>query len=267
MRYLRWPILILFLLLTLVPFIWLLSSSFKSSEQLFSDPFGPPATWHWDNYTSALTAHPMHIYFRNSVVIAVFSTLLALGAASLAAYALQYRFRLSAPVLVVLIFGIFLPTNAFMAPIFFIIHWMGLYNTVWGVGLVYAAISFPLSFLIVKTYMDTLPPELLEAAQIDGASFHRIFRSVILPVSSPGLVTAAIFLLITAWNELLFANLLTQDDMARTVQVGIRFFLTTYAADYPQAFAATVMAIIPTILVYIILSDQVIEGMVAGSLK
>ncbi len=115
--------------------------------------------------------------------------------------------------------------------------------------------------------MDTIPHELMEAAHIDGASFHRTFLNIILPVSYPGIVTASIFLMITAWNELLFAMLLTQDESARTVQAGIRFFLTTYSANYPEAFATTVMAILPTILAYIFLSDRVIEGMTAGSIK
>jgi raffinose/stachyose/melibiose transport system permease protein len=83
----------------------------------------------------------------------------------------------------------------------------------------------------------------------------------------PGVVTAAIFLLITTWNELLFATVLTQDEHAQTVQVGVRFFLTTYAANYPQAFAATLMSIAPTIVVYVLLSNRVIGGMTAGSLK
>jgi raffinose/stachyose/melibiose transport system permease protein len=102
---------------------------------------------------------------------------------------------------------------------------------------------------------------------IDGASFYGRFRLVVLPLAQPGIATAAIFLLITAWNELLFANLLTQDEASQTVQVGIRYFLTTYAADYPLAFAATVSAILPTILVYIFLSDRVVEGMTAGAVK
>ena len=112
-----------------------------------------------------------------------------------------------------------------------------------------------------------MPPELLEAARVDGASFHRIFRSIVAPLTMPGVVTAAIFLLITCWNELLFASVLTEDQAAQTVQVGIRFFLTTYAANYPLAFAATVMAILPTVVVYVFLSNRVIGGLTAGSLK
>jgi raffinose/stachyose/melibiose transport system permease protein len=262
-----WVVIVIFLVLTVVPFAWLVLSSLKTNEELFSNPFAPPATWSLTNYASALAAHPLTIYLRNSAITALVSTLLALAAASLAAYALLHKFRLSRGMYVFLMFGLLLPVNAFIAPIFYIIHFLGLYNTVWGVALVYAGISFPLCFLIVKTYMDTIPAELLEVSRLDGASYHRIFFNIVLPISVPGIVTAAIFLVITAWNELLFASILTQDQNAQTVQVGVRYFLSTYSANYPQAFAATVMAIIPTVLAYIFLSDRVIEGMTAGSLK
>lgn len=266
-RLFRWSVLSVFLVLTVVPFAWLILSSFKTSAELFSDPFGLPGRWSLDNYFSAFAAHPLHVFLRNSVVVAGTATLLTLAASTLAAYALLHQFRLSRVVVGFLVFGLLLPVNAFIAPIFFIINYLGLYNTVWGVALVYAAISFPLSFLVIKTYMDTIPHELVEVARLDGASYHRIFLNVILPISVPGIVTAAIFLVITSWNELLFASILTQDETAQTVQVGVRYFLTTYAANYPQAFSATVMAIIPTIVIYIFLSDRVIEGMTAGSLK
>src|SRR5581483_6122224 len=254
-RVFRWSVLLLFLAITLIPFLWLINASFKSSAELFANPFGLTSSFSLENYFSSFAVHPLHIYFRNSVIVAVLSTLLALTASVLAAYALLHRFRLSRPAFVFLIFGLFLPVNAFIVPIFFIIHSIGLYNTWWGLILVYAGISLPLSFLIIKTYMDTIPRELLEAAHMDGASYHRTFFSVILPMTMPGIVTGAIFLMITAWNELLFASLLTQDETARTVQVGIRFFLTTYSANYPQAFAATVMTIVPTILMYVFLSN------------
>lgn len=266
-RLFRWSVLSIFLVLTVVPFAWLLLSSFKTNAELFSNPFGPPGNFSLNNYLSAFAAHPLYIYLRNSVVVAFTATLLTLATSTLAAYALLHQFRLSRAMTGFLVFGLLLPVNAFIAPIFFIINFLGLYNTVWGVALVYSAISFPLSFLVIKTYMDTIPHELLEVARLDGASYHRIFLNVILPISVPGIVTSAIFLVITAWNELLFASILTQDETAQTVQVGVRYFLTTYSANYPQAFAATVMAIIPTIFIYIFLSDRVIEGMTAGSLK
>src|SRR4029079_7204092 len=128
-----WSVIGIFLVLTTVPFLWLLISSFKTNAELFSNPFALPANWSFENYTSAFAAHPLTIFLRNSAVIAVTSTLLAIAAATLASYALLHQFRFSRGVYVFLIFGLLLPVNAFIAPIFYIINYLGLYNTVWGV--------------------------------------------------------------------------------------------------------------------------------------
>jgi raffinose/stachyose/melibiose transport system permease protein len=266
-RSLRWVVLLGFTILTVVPFLWLLMSSFKTNAEIFAGPFELPSNWSLANYKSALDDHPLLVFLRNSLVIATFAAFVTIGASLLAAYALLHQFVLSRSAFLYLMFGLLLPVNAFITPIFFLVRWTGLYNSVWGVGLVYAGIFFPTGFLIIKTYIDTIPTELFEAARIDGASYHAIFRRIVLPLSIPGVVTAGIFLMMLAWNELLFASILTQDESSQTVQVGVRFFLTTYAAQYPQAFAATVMAIVPPVLVYVFLSNRVISGMTAGSLK
>ena len=264
---LGWIVIALFLAITIIPLLWLLLSSFKTNRELFASPFALPGRFSFENYIAAFAVHPLTVYFRNSVVTSVASTLIALAASTLASYALLHRFRLNRQVYLVLIFGLLLPVNAFIGPIFYLVHFVGLYDTSWGLALTYAGISFPLSFLIIKTYMDTIPAELLEAGRMEGASFHGVFLDIVLPISTPGIVTAAIFLMITAWNELLFASILTQSERSQTIQVGIRYFLTTYSANYPEAFAATVMAIVPTIVVYVFLSDRVISGMTAGSIK
>lgn len=267
MKGFRWIVISLFLLITLVPFLWLILASFKTSRELFSSPFKLPDKWMWQNYESVLSSHPIPQYFFNSTFIAVVSTLLAVIVATLVSYAFMYTFRFKPGLLLLITFGIFIPTNAFIVPYYFIVNWLGMYDTLVGVALVYAGVSLPLSILIVKTYMDSIQKELLEASFIDGASVHRTFLSVILPVSYPGMTTAGIFLMITAWNELLFASLLTQSEATRTLQVAIRFFLTTFSANYPVAFAAMVIAVLPTIVVYSLLSEKIIGGLTAGAVK
>lgn len=263
----RWSVLVVFTLITLAPLLWLVLSSFKTDAELFGNPFGLPASWSFVNYQDALDAHPLLLFLRNSFVVALLSSVLIIVASLLASYALMHQFRLSRFTFGFLLFGILLPVNALMTPIFFLVNMMGLYNNVLGVALVYAGLFFPLGFLVIKSYMDTTPMEILEAARVDGASFHRIFRSIVAPLSAPGAVTAGIFLMITAWNELLFASILTQDASAQTVQVGVRYFLTAYSANYPVAFAATVMAIAPTVVIYMVLSERIVDAMTAGSLK
>jgi raffinose/stachyose/melibiose transport system permease protein len=266
-RIVRWVVLVVFTAITVIPLLWLLLSAFKTNAELFANPFGLPAHWSFDNFVHAWTAHPLYLYLRNSLVASVLSAVIVIIASLMAAYALMHRFRLSRVTFGFLIFGILLPVNALMTPIFFIINILGLYNSVFGLALVYAGLFFPLGFLVIKTYMDTTPMEILEAARIDGAGFHGIFGRIIVPLTAPGAVTAGIFLLITAFNELLFASILTNDSTAQTIQVGVRYFLTTYAADYPLAFAATVIGIAPTVLLYVILSDRIVDAMTAGSLK
>ncbi|TDE07955.1 carbohydrate ABC transporter permease [Jiangella asiatica] len=263
----RWVVLGVFTLITLLPLLWLVMSSFKSDAELFGSPFAPPESWSFRNYSEALREHPLLVFLRNSAVVAVLATALILIASLMASYSLMHRFRLSRMTFGFLLFGILLPVNALMTPIFFTVNKLGLYNTTIGLALVYAGLFFPLGFLIVKTYMDTTPMEIIEAARVDGASFHAIFRRVVVPLSMPGAATAGIFLVITAWNELLFASILTQDEASQTVQVGMRYFLTTYAADYPLAFAATVVSIAPTVVIYMILSERIVAAMTAGSVK
>lgn len=254
-------------LVMLLPFLWLVVASFKTNRELFHNPFGLPASWTWDNYAAVLSKHAIFAYLVHSVIVAALSTLIALLLASLASYIFTYTFRGRSGWLMLLVAGILVPTNAFLVPYYYLVQWLGLYDSLVGLSLVYAGISLPLSVLIITNYMASMPYELLEAATMDGASVHRTFIRVVLPVSYPGLVTAAIFLVITAWNELLFANLLTQSEEARTLQVAIRFFLTTFQANYPQAFAAMVVAIVPTIVIYAVLSEKIIGGLTAGAVK
>jgi len=263
----RWTVLVLFSAITLLPLLWLVISSFKTDAELFGSPFALPASWSLDNYRAAFETHPLLMFLRNSFAVALIATVVIIGVSLMASYALMHKFRLSRATFAFLLFGILLPVNALMTPIFFIVNMLGLYNNVLGVGLVYAGLFFPLGFLVVKTYMDTTPPEILEAARMDGASFHRVFRSIIVPLARPGAVTAGIFLMITSWNELLFASILTQDANAQTIQVGVRYFLSAYSANYPVAFAATVVAIAPTIVIYMLLSERIVDAMTAGSIK
>ncbi len=263
----KWVFLGVMMVITIVPMLWLVVSAFKTTPELFQSPFGLPKHWSFDNFTGALSAQPLTTFFRNSVVIAVVATVGNIAVSTLAAYALRHRFRFNGAFRGLLMGGLLVPFTAFMTPIFYLVYHLGLYNTVWGIALVYAGTLLPVGFLIVKTYMDTIPEEIVEAARIDGATFHKVFLRVILPLTVPALATAAIFLMISAWNELLFANLLSASPVSETLQVGVRNFLTSYAANYPQAFAGTAMAMAPTILAYGFLSNRITESMTAGALK
>jgi len=260
-------LLILLLLISLVPFLWLLLSSFKSAIELYENPFGLPAEISLVNYVTAFSQQPMFAYLLNTTLAAVGSTGLAVLLAAMASFALLGRWRVPPTVSAFLTFGLFVPTSAFMVPYFFIVHWAGLYDSVWGLILVYAGVSLPLAFTIVKTYMDTIPASLVEAAIIDGASFNSIFWRIIMPMSAPGLATACIFLVIVAWNELLLASLLTGSPAAKTVQVGLRSFMEAYHAEYTVAFAGIIVTVVPIMAIYLLLSRYIVAGLHSGAVK
>jgi raffinose/stachyose/melibiose transport system permease protein len=121
--------------------------------------------------------------------------------------------------------------------------------------------------MIIRGFMGTVPRDILESAQIDGANSLQVLIRIMIPISIPGIVTSSIFIVINCWNELLFANLLSQSDVSRTIQVAIRSFLTTFAANYAHAFAAMAISVIPTVLIYAFLTDKIIDGMTSGAVK
>ena len=255
------------LVFMIVPFIWLVISSFRPNADLFTEPFSIPKTLSVDNFRAVLESQPMLLYFRNTVMIALIATFLSISSATLAAYGMMGYFFSRKILTAVFFMCLFIPTNAFLVPYYVMINKIGLYDSVMGIALVYAGVNFPMSFMVIKGYMDTIPYELLESAKIDGATTGQIFKRIILPMSKPGIVTACVFLVINSWNELLFANLLNQSDSSRTIQVAIRSFLTTFEANYAYAFAAMVLSILPTIVVYALLTDRIIDGMTAGAVK
>ena len=255
------------LLVMILPFGWLILSSFRPNMDLFSEPFAIPRTLNLDNYRAVLRSHPMFQYLFNTVFVTAAATVIDIIIAAMASFGLLHRFRGRGMVNGFLSLGLFIPTNAFLVPYYIMVNAAGLYDHLWGIALVYAGINLPITVMVVHGYMSTLPHELMESARIDGASSFQTLARIILPVSIPGIVTACVFVVIQCWNELLFANILNQSDVSRTIQVAIRSFLTTFEANYAYAFAAMVMAILPTIIIYALLTNQIIGGMTAGAVK
>lgn len=257
----------LVLIVMLLPFLWLILSSFRPNMDLFSEPFGIPDTLNFNNYVAVLKSHPMFLYLFNTFFVTIIAIVIDVAFAVGASYGLMRHFRGKGMVAFVLSIGLFIPTNAFLVPYYIMINKMGLYDQLMGIALVYAGVNLPITVMVVRGYMATLPTEVMESAQIDGANSLQTLVRIVLPISVPGLVTACVFVFIHCWNELLFANILNQSDSSRTLQVAIRSFLTTFEANYAYAFAAMVLAILPTIVVYALLTNQIISGMTAGAVK
>lgn len=269
-RILRWIALLLFLIVILFPLVWLLFSSFLPNREFFSSPLAfASIRWSLQNYASVLTEQPMVLYLMNSLFVSLASTLLGTVIALLASFAFLFRFPLKRIFHSLLVFGLFVPTSAFMIPYFLLISRIGLYNSDIGIALVYAGVSVPTAFLIISTHMrEAVYAEFIEASLLDGASVHQTFLHIAAPLALPGAITASIFLVIIGWNELLYALLLSQGDGSRTVQVAISFLVATYTANFTQAFAAMILAVLPVIVIYIFLNKRIVAGLgMAAGLK
>jgi raffinose/stachyose/melibiose transport system permease protein len=142
-----------------------------------------------------------------------------------------------------------------------------LYDSLLGLVITYAAISVPISVFLIHGFMRSIPKELEEAAVIDGCSFYQRFSKVIFPLSRLGLVTAGTFVFLYSWNEFIYALLLTSSVKARTLQLGIRFFKSQFITDYTSMYAAIVLSVIPTIVVYVLFHEKIIKGMTSGAVK
>jgi len=264
----KWTYLIFFLIITVIPLIWLLISSFKTNFEFETQAFALPKVWQWNNYAKAIQMAGLLRLFLNSIIVAACTTVVNLLVASLAAFAIareQFRFRET--LLNIILAGILVPIIALMVPYFRIIITLKLYDTLPALILTYSAINIPISVFLIHGFMKSIPKELEEAALIDGCSFGQRFTRIIFPLTKTGLVTAGTFVFIYCWNEFIYALLLTTSKSTRTLQLGISFFRSQFVVDYTGMLAAIVITMIPTIVVYIFLHEKIVSGLTAGAVK
>lgn len=264
----KWGVLALFLAITFLPLLWLVISSFKTNLELLTSAFSLPAAWQFGNYVNAVRVAGLPRLFVNSLIVASLSMALNLAFCSMAAFVLAREwFRGRELVLNLIVAGVLVPVIALMVPYFRLITVTGLYDSLFGLALTYAAINVPVSVFLLHGFMRGVPRELEEAAVVDGCGFGGRYARVMVPLSQVGLVTAGTFVFLFSWNEFIYALLLTSSVAARTLQLGIRFFVSQFFTDYTSMFAAITLAIIPSILVYVLLHERIIRGLTAGAVK
>lgn len=261
-------IMVFVIVISVFPFLWVLLSSFKTQYQIMSAPLALPENWTLAAYTRALTSTPIPIFYRNSILLAVISTVLTLGIVSMSAYVVA-RYTFKGQALIVLMFSscLLIPSISLSYPVFRMIKTLGLYDSLTGLILVNVAFGLPVTFFIMRSYFLTIPRELSESAAIDGAGFLRIFISIIVPMAKPAFAAAGTFQFMWVWNEFYFSMLLTSSDECRTLPLSLNYFMAQFSADYPAMFAAVIMVVTPTIAVYSLMQKQVISGLTAGAVK
>lgn len=261
-------IMVAFAIMCIYPMIWLLLNSFKDNSEIFINPWGLPKTWSFTNYARALIVGNIGVNFLNSVFITTVSVFISVFLSTMCSYGLvRMKWKLSGTVRALVLIGISIPTYAAIVPLFFIFNKMGLINSFPSVIIAHICFALPLSIFILSGFLSTIPTELEEAAIIDGCSIYGVFFKIIMPISIVSIVTVAVINFINIWNDLLFAQIFLTDAKMMPLPVGLTMFNDLYSTDYVGMIAAVVFTVIPTIIVYSILHEKIIEGMTSGAVK
>lgn len=262
-----WAALSLFLLL------WLVLSSLKTNQEVFGSPWALPATpveAAMANYGKAWGTSRIGDFLGNSLITTSLSVLIVVAVSAPAAYALsRIPFRGRTFLSYYFVAGMGLPLQLIMIPLFVLLSQLKLANTLQGLISAYVAVSIPFTILLLTGFFRTLPSELEDAAAIDGCSEAGIFFRVMLPLGSPGLMTAVILNFVTIWNEFLLAMLIIKKDEYRTMPIGIYGLRMTmqYTADWAALFAGIVIVLVPNLIFYILFSDRIASGLTLGADK
>ncbi|MDK2970571.1 MAG: trehalose/maltose transport system permease protein [Candidatus Sumerlaeota bacterium] len=261
----------LILAYTLFPFYWAFNGALQPSSRLYVSPADylpvPPV---FDAFREVFANRMFVRGVLNSALVAGGSTLLALAAGSFAAYALgRFRIRGRRVVLALILGMTMFPQISILGAVYSVISRMGLYNTLWGLGLSYMILTLPLTVWVMMNFFKSLPAELEESATVDGATPLQAFWHVLLPLSLPGLATTGLLAFITAWNEYLFALALTVDRKARTVPVVIANYTGNSLHEVPWGaiMAASVTVTLPLVVLVMIFQKRIIAGLTAGAVK
>ena len=256
------------LVVTTLPFIFVVMTSLKSQQETFSGSvWSLPEKLNFENYLAVLNGG-FWTYLRNSVFVLVTSIILILVISSMAAYAFaRLRFRPNKPLFGLIVAGMIVPIHITLIPIYLLIRNVGLYDTPFALIGPYVATALPVSIFILTEFMRQIPKELEEAAKLDGCGAFGIFWKVFLPLSGPGLSTVAIYNSIGLWNEFIFAYVLTSNPANRTLPLAIWDFQGQYASNIPAILSVVTLTSLPLIVAYAFGQERIVKGMMAGALK
>jgi multiple sugar transport system permease protein len=267
--WLQWVAVAAVMLFCLFPFYWLINTSLKTGPDLSGAALLPPHPT-LDNYKSIFKNPDFTHALRNSAIVSLTTTFLALLVGSFCAYAIaRLKFRRKFWLLALILSITTFPGIAIAAPLFKLWTDIGIYNTLPGLIIPYLTFALPLAIYILVSFFKEIPKDLEEAALVDGATHFQAFYKVVVPLAAPGLATAGILTFIFAWNEFLLAITLTSSATARTVPAAIAFFTGSTQFEQPLGTisAASVVISIPLILLVLLFQKRIVAGLTAGAVK
>ena len=252
------------LVISIYPILWVFLSSFKKSPGGLS----LPDEWVFDGYITIFTRLQIGTYFRNSFLVTALSTIISVAIVSMSAYvSARMEFKLKGLVTTMFATTLFIPSVSISFPIYQMMGKLGLRDTHAGVIFVYSGLGIAVTFFILRSYLLSIPKEMEEAARMDGCGYFNAFFRIILPIARPGLSTAAIMAFLNNWNEFYFASILLKSKENMTLPALLGQFTTTYAQNLNGMFSAIVVSVVPTIIVFCLLSETFVRSLTAGAVK
>ena len=261
-------ILILLALVMIIPFLWMLSASIKSDREVFQmNPFvWIPENPKWSNYKEIWTKIPFATFVGNTVYLTIVVTALQLLTSSFAAYSFaKLEFKHKNGLFLAYIATIAMSWQVYMVPQFIMMRKMGLNDKLLAIICLQAFSAF--GVFMMKQFYEGIPDDLCEAARIDGMSEYRIYAKIMLPLSKPALSTLTIFTFVTTWNDYLGPLIYLKSQEKKTIQLGLKMFISQYSSDYGLIMAGSVLSLIPVLLMFLFLQKYFVEGVASTGLK
>lgn len=261
-------ILLFCLIITVYPLIFTLLSSLKSQNDLFSNIFGLPRKVIFQNYYDLFIVKKIQNNILHSLFIACTTVVIQVVICSMVAFVLsRFKFKLNNALLIFFMAGILIPQQSVLIPITLLAKTFNGFNNYFFMIIIYVAFGVPNFVFITTGFMKGLPREIEEAAVIDGCSLAKVFWSIIMPLSIPAIASAAILSFFGAWNDLILALILLKNNAMQTISLGLVSFTNEQFSNYTGQFAAVIVSIIPTLILYFLLQKQIMKGMTAGAVK
>lgn len=262
--------LILWSLMVIFPMVWVVASSLKTDKEIFMSPWQLPSQLMFDNFVRAWGKANIGLYFANSLLVILPSIFFTLLFSAMAGYVLaRFTFPGNRFIFYAFLGGMLFPVMLALVPLFFLLQSLSIVDTRFGLVLVYIAYSLPFTVFFMTGFFKTLPTEVLEAATMDGANNLQLFFLIVIPLAQNGLVSMGIFNFLGMWNQYILPLVLLTSSGKYVLSQGLAFLAhqQRYQSDWSGLFAAIVIVMLPTLIVYTIFQNQIQRGLTVGALK
>jgi raffinose/stachyose/melibiose transport system permease protein len=251
-----------------VPVVYAVLGGFRTTGQLSGRPVGLPDPWVFDNYREILASDTFWLQLRNSVLVAAITLAIVVPCASMAAFVLaRFSFGGREAFYTLFTLGLLFPVTVAVLPLFITVRSVDLLNNPLGVALPQAAFLLPTSIIVLRPFFRAIPPELEEAAAMDGCGPFRFFLRIALPMSRPVLATISVLAIVHSWNAFLLPLVILGDPDMWTLPLGVTNFSTQYSSDTARVLAFTSLSMVPALVFYVVAERQIVSGLASGALK